>query len=203
MTSANQKNIRFDHKIVLDIVEPNSRVLDLGCGDGELLSLLINRKNVKGTGIEIDEKAVYKCMERGLTISHGDIDAELVDYATKRFDYVILNESLQQVLHPEKVILESLRVGKKAIVGIPNFCHWGGRIQIFFQGRVPVTSNLPYQWYDTPNLRFLSLKDFRYFCKINDIRILKEVGILQNKRVHFRPNLFANAGLYLLEKNPT
>ena len=200
MTSANQKNIRFDHKIILDIVEPNSRVLDLGCGDGELLSLLINRKNVKGTGIEIDEKAVYKCMERGLTISHGDIDAELVDYATKRFDYVILNESLQQVLHPEKVILESLRVGKKIIVGIPNFCHVSARIQISLFGHVPMTKELPYEWYDTPNLRFLSLKDFRRFCRAKGITIEKEIPLGLNQRASFLPNLFSRSGLYLLHK---
>jgi len=171
------QNIRFDHGVILDLVEENSKVLDLGCGDGALLSLLIRKKGCHGTGIEIDEQAIYKCMEKGLTVSHGDIDTGLSDYSNKRFDYVILNESLQQVLHPQRVILESLRVGKKVIVGIPNFCHIRARMQIFFQGRVPVTKELPDAWYDTPNLRFLSLKDFRYFCRDNSIRILKQVGI--------------------------
>ena len=195
------ENIRLDHKIILDLIKSNSRVLDLGCGDGELLTLLIEKKNVKGTGIEIDEKAIYKCIERGLTISHGDIDTELADYTTKRFDYVILNESLQQVLNPEKVILESLRVGRKIIVGIPNFCHISARLQIFFSGRVPITKELPYQWYDTPNLRFLSLKDFRQFCKEKGITIEKERAISLIGPISFMPNLLARIGIYLLRKD--
>ena len=124
--------MRIDHKYILEMIEPNSRVLDLGCGDGELLSLLMKEKNCRAAGIEIDEKAIYKCVERGVSVSHGDIDSGLADYSDKRFDYVILNESLQEVLNPEKVIAEALRVGKKAIVGIPNFCNLNARLQIFF-----------------------------------------------------------------------
>lgn len=191
---------RFDHQVIIGLIEPKSKVLDLGCGDGTLLHILIEHKGCHGTGIEIDEKAIYECIAHGLTVSHGNIDTGLADYSNKRFDYVILNESLQQVLNPRHVILEALRVGKKVIVGIPNFCHSRARLQIFFQGRVPVTKELPYEWYDTPNLRFLSLKDFRYFCKNNNIKILKQIGIAGNKKVLFRPNLFANTGLYLLEK---
>jgi methionine biosynthesis protein MetW len=197
---AAKKEIRFDHRVIIDLVAPNSKLLDLGCGDGTLLSLLIKQKNCHGTGIEIDEKAIYQCVEHGLTVSHGDIDSGLADFSNKRFDYVILNESLQQVLNPRNVILESLRVGKKVIVGIPNFCHSRARLQIFFRGKVPVTKELPYEWYDTPNLRFLSLKDFRHFCKENNIKILKEIGIIGNKKAPFRPNLFSNMGIYLLEK---
>ncbi|OGX33431.1 MAG: methionine biosynthesis protein MetW [Omnitrophica WOR_2 bacterium RIFCSPHIGHO2_01_FULL_48_9] len=193
--------MRLDHQIILDLIEPNAKVLDLGCGDGTLLSLLSKEKQVRSTGIEINEQAIYQSMAKGLTISHGDIDTGLTDYASKRFDYVILNESLQQVLHPQTVIFEALRVGKKVIVGIPNFCHIRARFQIFFRGKVPVTKQLPYEWYDTPNLRFLSLKDFRKFCKKNSIKILKEIGIDNKGIVPFRPNLFANAGLYVLERN--
>lgn len=191
---------RLDHEVIIEMVEPGSKLLDLGCGNGKLLSKLIQEKNCHGTGIEIDEKAIYQCVEHGLTVSHGDIDSGLADFSSKRFDYVILNESLQQVLNPKHVILESLRVGKKVIVGIPNFCHSFARWQIFFRGKVPITKELPYEWYDTPNLRFLSLKDFRNFCKSNDIRILQEVGIVGNHTVHIGRNLFSNVGIYLLEK---
>ncbi|HQP10377.1 MAG TPA: methionine biosynthesis protein MetW [Candidatus Omnitrophota bacterium] len=191
---------RFDHQVIVDLIETGAKVLDLGCGDGALLSLLIEKKKCHGTGIEIDEKEIYRCLARGLTVSHCDIDTGLADFSNKRFDYVILNESLQQVMNPRRVILESLRVGRKVIVGIPNFCHSRARIQIFFHGRVPVTKELPHQWYDTPNLRFLSLKDFRSFCKENRITILKEVGIAKNKKVSLRPNLFSTMGIYLLEK---
>lgn len=200
MSTANAQDPRLDHRVIADLVETRSKVLDLGCGDGELLELLIRQKSCKGTGVEIDEKAIYACIEKGLTVSHSDINSGLSEYADKRFDYVILNESLQQMLSPQKAILEALRVGKKVIVGIPNFCHYQARFQIFFRGRVPVTKELPYEWYDTPNLRFFSLKDFKKFCKVNGIRILTERAIDARKEVFFLPNLFAHIGIYVLEK---
>jgi len=193
-------NLRPDHKIILKMIEPKSRVLDLGCGDGTLLALLKKEKECHVTGIELDEKAIYECLAKGISVSHADISTALHDYSSKRFDYVILNESLQQILTPQKVILESLRVGKKVIVGIPNFCYITSRFQLFFEGRVPITKELPYQWYDTPNLRFMSLKDFRHFCRDNQVKILQERGMAGDKEIKFRPNLFANIGLYLLEK---
>lgn len=200
MDNSFQKKIRLDHQVIIDLVEPNSRVLDLGCGDGELLSLLIRHKAVKGTGIEIDEKTIYQCVAKGLSVSHEDIDSGLCDYSDKRFDYVILNESLQQVLRPKEVILESLRVGKKVIVGIPNFCHIESRLQIFFQGHVPITKDLPYEWYDTPNLRFMGLKDFQRFCKTNNISIETQRNVDQKREVHLLPNLFAHIGIFVLKK---
>lgn len=191
---------RPDYRLILEWIKEKSKVLDLGCGDGTLLSLLMEDRKCYGAGIEIDEKAIYNCVAKGVSVSHSDIDSGLSDYSSQRFDYVILNESLQQVLHPKKVILEALRVGKKVIVGIPNFCHIRARLQIFFEGRVPVTKELPHQWYDTPNLRFLSLKDFRHFCKENGIKILKEQGITSGQKIFLWPNLFANVGMYLLQK---
>lgn len=191
---------RLDHTIILDLIDAQSRVLDLGCGDGTLLSLLADRKQCRATGLEIDDKLVFECLKKGLTVSQADFDTSLRDFSDKRFDYVILNESLQQVLHPKDVILEALRVGKKVVIGIPNFCHIHSRFQIFFSGKVPVTSKLPYEWYDTPNLRFLALKDFRKFCRDHRIKILKEIGLTDQGVVHFRPNLLANIGIYLLSK---
>jgi len=191
---------RLDYQTIIDLVDANARVLDLGCGNGELLALLRKEKKTRGVGIEIDEEAIYQCVEKGLTVVHGDIDNELSDYADKRFDYVILYESLQQVLHPERVILEALRVGKKIIVGIPNFCHLYGRYQVFFRGKVPITKELPYEWHDTPNLRFLSLKDFRIFCKKRNIQIEKECALSHNSQVYFFPNVFAHVGIFELSK---
>lgn len=200
MSEKNDNLNRLDYQVIQDMIKSNSRVLDLGCGDGQLLQLLKNNKSCSVTGIEINEEEIYKCVEKGISVSHDDIDSSLSDFGDKRFDYVILNESLQQVLNPQNVILESLRVGKKVIVGIPNFCHFMARFQIFFQGKVPVTKELPYQWFDTPNLRFLSLKDFRNFCKVNRIKMLNEVGISKNKKTPIKPNFFANLGIFLLEK---
>lgn len=192
--------VRIDHKYILEMIEPNSHVLDLGCGDGKLLSLLSEHKNCRTTGIEIDEKQIYKCVERGVTVSHGDVDSGLQDYSDKRFDYVILNESLQEILYPEKVITEALRVGKKVIIGIPNFCNIVARFQIFFLGKVPVTKGLPYTWYNTPNLRFLSIKDFREFCQERQITIERERSIGSKNEVFYCRNLLANIAIFLIKK---
>ncbi len=193
-------NIRNDHKYILEMIKPNSSVLDLGCGDGTLLWYLKTRKNCRVTGIEIDEKQIYRCVERGVTVSHGDVDSGLRDYSDQRFDYVILNESLQEILHPEKVILEALRVGKQVIVGIPNFCNITARFQIFFLGKVPVTKGLPYTWYNTPNLRFLSIKDFREFCRARHITIERERSIGSVNEVFILRNLLANVAIFLIRK---
>ena len=193
-------DIRLDHKYIIDMIEPNSHVLDLGCGDGTLLDLLIKNKNCRATGIEIDEKEIYKCVERGVTVSHGDIDSGLEDYSDKRFDYVILNESLQEILSPEKVIAEALRVGKRVIVGIPNFCNLSARLQILLFGQVPVTVGLPYKWYNTPNIRFLSIKDFRYFCNERGITIERERALGIKGEIYIKRNLFAYSAIFLIKK---
>lgn len=193
-------DIRSDHKFILDLIEPNSSVLDLGCGDGTLLDLLVKQKNCHATGIEIDEKEIYKCVERGVTVSHGDIDSGLEDYLDKRFDYVILNESLQEILNPDRVIAEALRVGKRVIVGIPNFCNVSARFQIFFYGQVPVTKGLPYKWYNTPNLRFLSIKDFRGFCAERGITVEREIAIDGAQEIFIWRNMLADTSIFLIKK---
>ena len=193
-------NIRLDYQIIADIIKPNTKVLDLGCGGGELLTLLIEYKSIEGTGVEIDENAIYRCIEKGITVSQSNINSGMDDFSDKQFDYVILNESLQEVLNPQSVILEALRVGKRVIVGIPNFCHLRARLQIFFFGHVPVTKELPYEWYNTPNLRFLSLKDFKNFCKRSHITICEEHSLGLTKQIPFLQNLFAHFGIFVLKK---
>jgi methionine biosynthesis protein MetW len=192
--------IRLDYSIIADMITPGAKVLDLGCGSGELLALIKEKKNCRGTGIEIDDQEVVRCFERGVSVSQGDIDSDLDVYEDQRFDYVILNESLQQVLNIEKVLDEALRIGRRVIVGIPNFCHIGARFQIFFKGQVPVTESLPYKWYNTPNLRFLSLHDFRNFCREKDIRIERTRYLDEGREVFVFTNLLAHVGLFVLSK---
>jgi methionine biosynthesis protein MetW len=200
MVNPNKGEIRIDHKIIADLVVEGSSVLDLGCGDGELLDILSREKTIIGSGIEIDDQAVYKCVEKGLSVSHGDIDSGIAEYNDKSFDYVVLNQTLQQVKHLETVFSDSLRVGKKVIVGLPNFAHVNSRVQIFFGGKAPVTPSLPYQWYSTPNLHFCSISDFLSYCGANKIVIERIVYLDGKKKVLFYPNLFAQMAIFVIKK---
>jgi len=172
--------------------------LDLGCGDGELLALLVKEKGARVEGIDINEQAIHQCVAKGLTVIHEDIDNGLLEYADKSFDYVVLNQSFQQVKHIEAVLVDALRVGNRVIVGFPNFAHYKARLQIFFRGRTPVTPSLPYMWYDTPNLHFLSIFDFIKYCREKKVKIEKSAYFANGKVVRFFPNLFALIGLFLI-----
>lgn len=191
---------RPDHSIILDWIKNDSSVLDLGCHEGELLSLIVKKNNARAHGIEIDEQAIYKCVELGLSVSHQDIDNGLSEYGDESFDYVILNQSIQQVKKPDVVVNESLRVGKNVIIGFPNFAYFRARYQIFFQGKTPVTPSLPYEWYETPNLHFLSISDFRDYCRRKEIRIERSAFIGNTGMTTIFPNLFAETGLFLISK---
>lgn len=193
------EDIRLDHRIILDLVEPRSSVLDLGCGSGELLYVLVKEKKARVQGIEIDEQEIYKCVAKGLNVFHGDVDSGLAEYEDKSFDYVILNQSLQQIRRLDAVLNDALRVGKKVIVGFPNFAYYKARLQIFFRGKAPVTGSLPYQWYETPNLHFLSTFDFISYCRLKKIAVEQSIYIGQNKRVFLFPNLFAQVGIFKIE----
>ncbi len=192
------KDVRLDHKKILELINRDSSVLDLGCGTGELLDILVKEKNARGQGIEIDEQAIYKCVAKGLSVFHGDVDSGLAEYQDKSFDYVILNQSLQQIKHVDAVLMDALRVGKKVVVGFPNFAYYKGRLQIFFKGRTPVIGSLPYQCYETPNLNFLSISDFHHYCRKKNIKIEASFFIKGNKFIRLFPNWFAEIGIFFI-----
>ncbi|MBI4711628.1 MAG: methionine biosynthesis protein MetW [Candidatus Omnitrophica bacterium] len=191
---------RLDHQVICGIVEPGSKVLDLGCGNGELLQLLAAGQGSKVQGVELNNEAIHACVEKGLSVFHSDIDSGLPYYPDHSFDYVILNQSLQEVKKVETVISESFRVGKKVIIGFSNFAHLEARIRMFFGGQAPIVSSLPYEWYSTPNLRFLSIKDFRSFCRIKGYKILAEHFLDSQGQVRVLPNLFAQNAIFVITK---
>jgi len=198
------KKMRFDLHIIASWIEPGSKVLDLGCGEGDLLHFLKTHKQVTGTGIERVEARVAQSVERGLSVLQGDINEEVLDYPDNTFDYVILSQTLQQVYRPANLIQSLLRIGKRGIVSFPNFSHWGIRLQLLLTGYAPITKQLPYDWYDTPNIRVITMKDFRKFSKKVGFEILKEVAINTNshdrsgKIVDFLPTLRATYGIFLI-----
>jgi len=193
-------NVRLDHRIISGLVPQGSAVLDLGCGNGDLLYILIKEKIVRGQGIEIDEQAIYKCVAKGLNVFHGDIDSGLADYQDKSFDYVILNQSLQQIRHFETVFNDALRVGKRVIIGLPNFAHFSSRFQLFFLGKAPVTRSLPHAWYDSPNVHFLSMTDFIDFCIRQNVTIEKRVYFTEHREISLFANMFATAGIFVVSR---
>lgn len=197
-TTMTQVNGKLEHQIISKWISNGASVLDLGCGDGELLRLLIKEKQVHAQGIELSDQAIQSCVARGLSVYQEDIDTGLSEFGDKSFDYVILNQTFQQVKKPDFVLKEALRVGRKIIVGFPNFVNLSARTQIFFKGRVPVTKSLPYEWYNTPNLHFLGIADFTAYCKKRAIKIEDSAFIRKNGKVKLFANLFAELGLFLL-----
>ena len=193
---------RVDYELIESLIEPNSAVLDVGCGDGQLLANLMRDKNIKGEGIELDQELVLDCVCRRLPIIQQDVEQGLHYYGDKSFNYVILSQTVQTLKNPEKVFTELLRVGKKVIVSFPNFAYWRCRTQLFLRGKAPITKQLPFEWHNSPNIHFLSLKDFDEFCKKLNVRIEKRIPLVKTylSPVRFAPNLFAEQAIYVTSK---
>ena len=194
------KELRPDYDFIVKTVPEGARVLDLGCGEGTLLKMLVERKGVRGTGIEIVEERVYEAVAKGLTVHHGDFHEGLTYYPDDYFDYVVLSQTLQQAHETVAVITQSLRVGHFLVASFPNFAHWKPRLQLLLTGRAPVTRALPYQWYDTPNVHSLSIKDFRRFTQEQGIRIVTRFYLAGGAKVRLWPNLRAAYGVFVVEK---
>ena len=203
-----QKSMRFDLQIISSWIRYDSTVLDLGCGKGDLLYFLRKNKNVKGVGIEQDEEKAASAISKGLTILQGDLSKEVYDYPENRFDYVVLSQTLQQVYEPAELLQELVRIGRRVIVSFPNFSHWGVRWQVLLTGRAPKNEQLPYDWYDTPNIRVITMKDFRLFMKKIGVCILQEKAInthhhdIHGHIVRFLPNWRATYGIFLIASCP-
>jgi len=194
------RDIRLDHRTIHSIIDQGAKVLDLGCGEGDLLYLLVRDKQVMAQGIELDDRAIQECVKKGLSVFHDDIESGLREYPDNSFDFVILNQSMEEVKNVDSVIHDALRIGKKVIVGFPNFAYIKARFMLFFKGRAPITRSLPYSWFDTPNVRFLSITDFKEFCLGRGIRIIESHYLGVKRAIWLFPNLFALNAIFVLSK---
>jgi methionine biosynthesis protein MetW len=198
MNATSSLEMRPDFKIIAEIIQPGTRVLDLGCGEGLLLAWLAVNKKVLARGVEIEAQNVRKAIARGVSAYQGDIDEGLADYPDKAFDYVILSQTLQETRAPLRVLTEMLRVGRKAIISFPNFGHWSVRMAMLFSGQAPKTDLFPYDWYDSPNIHFLSINDFEDLCRKNGFPIERRYFLSGSTAVGWLPNLRAQTAVFLV-----
>ena len=198
--------MKNEFKVISDLIEDNKKVLDVGCADGTLMQFLKENKNINVRGLEISKDKVQECIAKGLTVIEGNAEKDLKQFPDKSFDYVVLSQTLQAFLSPELVLDELLRVGKKAIVTIPNFGNWKVRLHLLFKGTMPITKSLPEQWHSTPNLHMCTIKDFVNFLKYKEIKMIKTLALNNNNVSNITnnnlgtKNLFADLGIFLIEK---
>ena len=198
--------MKNEFKVIADLIEKDKKVLDVGCADGILMKFLKDNKNANIRGLEISKEKVQECIAKGLTVIEGNAEKDLKQFPDKSFDYVILSQTLQAFLNPELVLNELLRVGKKAIITIPNFGYWKVRLHLLLKGTMPITKTLPDEWYNTPNLHMCTIKDFVHFVKSGNIKIFKSIALnklnasLINERNLEIKNLSADLGIFLIEK---
>ena len=203
---ADRKSIRIDLQLIADMIEPNTRVLDAGCGNGALLDYLGNFKQVDGRGIEISTDGVKACVSAGLSVIQGDVETDLKDYPDKSFDYVVLSQTLQAMRDPKEVLRQLTRIGNRAIISFPNFGYWRYRLYILLRGRMPVSKTIPYQWYDTPNIHFCTIQDFQLLAGEMGLTIEKRLFLGSTDKSEFAgvtqlcPNWFGEQAVYLLRK---
>jgi len=188
---------------IIDLVEPGSSVLDLGCGEGDLMKALQTQKRARVQGIELSDTAIQECVAKGLFVYHGDLDEGLADFNDKSVDYVILTSTIQVLHRPDFLVLEAARVGKMCIITFPNFGYWNVRLQLLLKGKMPTTSRLPYKWYNSPNIHLATIKDFREFCKEFGLTIVKEMHFALGKngarRIKHWPNFLADYAVFMLK----
>jgi len=203
----NAKSIRVDLQIIADMIEPGARVLDVGCSDGQLLEYLVKEKNVRGRGLEISPNGVNTCVAKGLSVVQGDAEEDLGYYPDNGFDFVILSQTLQATHHPDQIVKDLLRLGKRAIVSFPNFGHWRVRSYLFFKGRMPVNDSMPYEWYNSPNTHFCTIKDFIVMCDEMGVTIERSIALDADGQAHrirtnlFFANLLGEQAVFLLRKD--
>ena len=198
--------MKIQDDVLAGLININSRVLDVGCGDGNLLLYLKKNKRIDGRGLEINQKNVQECLAKGLAVIEGDAEKDLVNYPNQSFDIAILNQAIQQFYEPRKVLNELLRIAKQAIITIPNFGYWKVRLNLLVTGTMPVTKTLPHSWYDTPNLHMSSIKDFYNLCSLDNINVIKSISISSNKISDITSNnleiknLVSELGVFVVSK---
>ena len=196
--------MKKEFKVIADLLPNNTRVLDVGCGDGSLMNLLVKEKNIEVRGLELEKNNVQECIYKGLPVIQGNAETELYQFPNQSFDYVILSQTLQAFINPDKVLKELLRIGKSVVVSIPNFGYWKVRTSLLFFGKMPVTKNLPNKWYNTPNLHMCTIKDLFKYCDNQNINIKKVIGLnedntsLINRSNLELKNFFSKLGIFLI-----